>query len=283
MTPTELDKYHATTEKLVSYLQQQPIALSPQGVTLNAQARAVYNHFDHAMTASERVKAEIYVPFCKLVLRNGRIENACTEVSYIKIRTNDESAIYEPAFSFDKLIDKKALNQFKGIFYLPEKLMDIGSDVFLYNGYYENRLVVARSDRPPWLPITNKEYITRMMSYYNASLKEGLIPQMAMDALKSEISAVPADMMMMPAYINENTKRPLTGICAMEEDSARALYKLNPNYFDPSLPRTSVQLLTMTIEGQADSPEWGEISAHRVWEFVQGMKGSDLRKLLDVK
>jgi len=68
----------------------------------------------------------------------------------------------------------------------------------------------------------------------------------------------------------------------MDEESAFALYKLNPAYFDPSLPRTSVQLITITIEGHADSPDWGGINAHRVWEFIQGLKGSDLRKLLDI-
>lgn len=283
MTATELEKYHATTEKLVSYLHQQPIAQNPLGVNLNVQSRAFYNHYDHALAASERVKAEIYVPFCYLIHNNGKIDNACTEVSYIQLRTNDESAIYETAMNFDKLDDKKALNQFKEIFFLPKELMDLGGGVFLYNWYYENRIVVARNDRPLWMPVTNKEYITRMMVYYNASLKEGLIPQMVIDALKNEIAAIPPEMMLMPAYINGNTERPLTGICNMEEDSTSALYKLNPEYFDPSLPRTSVQLLTITIEGHADDPEWGEISAHRVWEFVQGMKGSDLRKLLDVK
>jgi len=283
MTATELEKYHATTEKLVNYLHQQPIAQKPLGVNLNVQSRAFYDHYDHALAAGERVKAEIYIPFCNLIHNNGKIDNACTEVSYIQMRTNDESAVYETAMNFDKLDDKKALNQFKEIFCLPKELMDIGSGVFLYNWYYENRIVVARSDRPLWMPVTNKEYITRMMIYYNASLKEGLIPQMVMDALKSEIAAIPPEMMMMPAYINGNSERPLTGICTMEEDSKSALYKINPNYFDPSLPRTSVQLLTITIEGHADYPEWGEISAHKVWEFIQGMKGSDLRKLLDVK
>jgi hypothetical protein len=283
MTSTELEKYHATTEKLVKYLHQQPVAQNPLGVNLNVQARAFYNHYDHALAPSERVKAEIYVPFCNLIHNNGKIDHACTEVSYIQMRTNDESAVYETAMNFDKLDDKKALNQFKEIFCLPKELMDIGSGVFLYNWYYENRIVVARTDRPLWMPVTNKEYITRMMVYYTASLKEGLIPQMVIDALKGEIAAIPPEMMMMPAYINGNTNRPLTGICTMEEDSTKALYKINPNYFDLALPRTSVQLITITIEGHADDPEWGEISAHRVWEFIKGLKGSDLRELLDVK
>jgi hypothetical protein len=282
MTATELEKYHDITEKLVNYLHQQQLAQNPLGVNLYAQARAFYNHYDHALAASERVKAEIYVPFCNLIHSNGKIDHACTEVSYIQMRTNDESAVYETAMNFDKLDDKKALNQFKEIFCRPKELMDLGSGVFLYNWYYENRIVIARSDRPLWMPVTNKEYITRMMVYYNASLKEGLIPQMVIDAIKGEIAAIPPEMMLMPAYVNGNTDRPLTGICTMEEDSTKALYKINPNYFDPALPRTSVQLLTITIEGHADDPEWGEISAHRVWEFIQGMKGSDLRKLLDV-
>ena len=283
MTATELEKYHATTEKLVNYLHQQPIAQNPLGVNLNVQSRAFYNHYNHVQASSERVKAEIFVPFCNLIHNNGKIDNACTEVSYIQLRTNDESAVYETAMNFDKLDDKKALNQFKEIFCLPKEFMDIGSGVFLYNWYYENRIVVARNDRPLWMPVTNKEYITRMMVYYNASLKEGLIPQMVIDALKSEIDAIPPQMMMMPAYINGNSERPLTGICTKEEDSKSALYKINPNYFDPSLPRTSVQLITITMEGHADYLEWGEINAHRVWEFIAGLKGSDLRKLLDVK
>jgi len=42
MNATELQKYHSTTEKLVNYLHQQPVAQNPLGVTLNAQARCSY-------------------------------------------------------------------------------------------------------------------------------------------------------------------------------------------------------------------------------------------------
>jgi len=285
LNPAELQKYHHTTEKLVNYLHQQPVAQNPLGVTLNVQSRAFYNHYDHdrfPVKPNERVKAEVFIPFCNLIHRNGKVEFACDEVSYIKLRTNDESLLYEPAMNYDQLDDKQAVNQFKEIFCLPVKLMDLGSGVYLYDWYYENRMVIARHDRPLWLPITNKEYINRMMVYYTASFKEGKIPQMGMDALKSEIASIPPEMMNMPAYINGNTERPLTQICSMTEDSTSALYKLNPDYFDPSLPRTHVQLITITIEGHADSQNWGEINSHRVWEFIQGLKGNDLLNFLDL-
>jgi len=285
MNADELQKYHQTTEKLVNYLHQQPVAQSPLGVTLNVQSRATYNHYDHErfpVKPGERVKAEVFIPFCSLIHRNGKVEYACDEVSYIDVITNDESKVFEPAMNYDQLDDKQAVEQFKEIFCFPAKLMDLGSGVYLYDWYYENRMVIARNDRPLWLPITNKEYISRMMVYYTASLKEGKIPQMVMDALKSEIASIPPEMMNMPAYINGNTDRPLTQICSMAEDSTSALYKFNPAYFDPSLPRTHVQLITITIEGHADSPDWGGINAHRVWEFTQGLKGHDLLDFLDV-
>ena len=285
MNAAELQKYHSTTEKLVNYLHQQPIAQNPLGVTLNAKSRSAYNHYDHErfpVKPNERVKAEIFIPFCTLIRRNDKVEYACTEVSYIDLVTNDESRMFEPAMNYDQLDDKQAVNQYKEIFYLPAKLLDLGSGVYLYDWYYENRIVVARNDRPFWLPITNKEFINRMMIYYAASLKEGKIPQMVIDALKSEIATIPPEMMNMPAYVNGNTGRPLTGICNMDEESAMALYKFNTDYFDVSLLRTHVQLITITIEGHADSPVWGELNAHRVWEFVQELKGQDLLNLLDV-
>lgn len=283
MNATELQKYHNTTEKIVNFLHQQPVAQNPLGVTLNVQSRAAYNQYDHErfpVKPGERVKAEVFIPFCNLIDSNGKYN--CDEVSFIDLITNDESQVFETAMNVDQLDDKQAVEQYKEIFGLPGKLLDLGSDVFLYDWYYKNRIVIARNDRPLWLPITNKEYISRMMVYYAASLKEGKIPQMVMDALKSEIASIPPEMMNMPAYINGNTERPLTQICTMAEDSTAALYKLNPNYFDPSLPRTAVQLITISIEGHADDAEWGEVNAHRVWEFIQGLKGSDLRKLLDI-
>jgi hypothetical protein len=69
----------------------------------------------------------------------------------------------------------------------------------------------------------------------------------------------------------------------MEEDSTTALYTINPDYFDPKLPRTTVQLLTIRMEGHADTPDWSDTNAHKVWKFIAGLKGSDLRNLLDLK
>src|ERR1035437_4384146 len=97
MNPTELQKYHSTTEKLVNYLHQQPVAQNPLGVNLNVQSRCAYIQFQHDLlsAATERVKAEIYIPFCYFYERNGKIGYSCDEVSYIKLRTNDISTAFE--------------------------------------------------------------------------------------------------------------------------------------------------------------------------------------------
>jgi len=76
MNATELQKYHSTTEKLVNYLHQQPVAQNPLGVTLNVQSRCAYDHY-MLSAANERVKAEIYIPFCYFYERNGKINYSC--------------------------------------------------------------------------------------------------------------------------------------------------------------------------------------------------------------
>jgi hypothetical protein len=106
---------------------------------------------------------------------------------------------------------------------------------------------------------------------------------MVMDMLKAEIASIPAEIMGLPCYVDRNAGLPVTEIVITGEISEFPVYKLNPDYFDKSLPRTAVQLITMTIEGHADFAEYGEINAHRVWEFVSGMKGGELVRLLDVK
>ena len=286
MNAEELQKYHSTTKILVDFLHQQPVAEKPLGVTLNVKARAKYIHYDHVrypVRPQERVKSEVFIQFCNLFLKNGKIDHACDEVSFIDLITNDETEVYEPAMTYDLLDDKQAVRQFAEIFYLPKQLLDLGSGVYLYDWYYKNRVIIARNDRPIWQPITYQEYINRMMIYYNASLKEGKINEMVMDALKKEIGTIPPEIMNEPAYLEVNDRFPLTSVATGSKTSAGALYKLNPDYFDRSLNRTKVQLITINIEGHADIPSWGEVNAHRVWEFISGMKGEELRKLLDVK
>ncbi len=285
MNAAELSKYHSTIDKLVNYFQQQSVAQKPIGTTLNAESRAAYNHYDHdsyPVKPNERVKAEVYIPFCRLLQNGGKKDFDCIEVPYIKVRTNDETMTYESAMSVDIIDDKQAMKQYREIFFLPNKLLDLGSGIYLYDGYKENRIVISSNKRPLWIPITNKEYTQRMLAYYTAQVKEGISPQMIIDALKEEIAGVPSDLLNMPAYTNGDPKRPLTGICSIEEDSTNALYIINPKYFDLSLPRTFVQLITITIEGHADDPDFGDINAHRVWELIIGLKGNDLKKLLDI-
>ena len=285
MNAVELQKYHSTTEKLVNYLHQQPVAQHPIGVILNVQSRASYIHYDHELLSAtnERVKAEVFIPFCHYFKSDGKIDYSCMEVSYVRVRTNDATAAFESAMNPDIIKDKKVMKQYNDIFILPKKLLDLGDGVFLYDFYYENRIIVKSNDRPLWLPITNYEYASRILAYEKAQLNEGDgLPQMVIDALKSEIADIPPEIMNMPAYINGNQQRPLTGICTMEEDSTNALYQMNPAYFDSALPRTSVQLITITIVGHADDPEYGGIGDHRIWEFISGMKGSDFKKLLDI-
>lgn len=286
LNTAEQKKYHTTVDSLVKFLHNQPIAQNPVGITLMVQAKAFYDHYDHAakpVSPAEKVKAEIFIRFCNLVRKNGATECFCVEVPYLKLRTNDQPSAYEPAMTLDPIADKQVLKRFREILIQPKKLLDLGSEVYLMDGYNENRVVVARKERPLFLPLTCREYLNRLLAYYTASCKENSTPQMALDALKAEINAIPADILDQQAYLNGNPQRPLTQLCTMEEDSTTALCRINPDYFDPTLPRTTVQLITLSIPGHLDDPYWGDYNAHQLWKYISGLKGEELRSLLDSK
>src|ERR1035437_1786424 len=194
MNPTELQKYHSTTEKLVNYLHQQPIAQNPLGVNLNVQSRCAYIQFQHDLlsAATERVKAEIYMPFCYFYERNGKIGYYSDEVSCIKLRTNDISTAFESICN-NSFGDIQAFKDYHDILILPKKLRDLGSGVFFYDGYYNNYIIVASNERPLWSPITIREYTNKYMACMITSMKESndsseKIEQELVDALKNEIA-----------------------------------------------------------------------------------------------
>ena len=284
----EARAYRATTGKLAAYFRGQPIAVNPVGVNLAAKARADYAHYDHdryPVLPAEKVKAQLFIQFCPLLKRAGKTEAFCEEVPYVDVMTNNLKTAYEPGMNVDQLNDAAARERLLEMFYEPAVLLDLGGGVRVYDGYYDNRLVVARPGRPFRLPVSTKEFISRVRAYYQAALKEGAVPQMVLDAVNAELAAVPAALLAQPVYItSELADRPLLGICGKADPGARAMYTVNPDYFDPALPRTAVQLLTVRIPGKLDSlPDETELAGIRVLEYLKALKGADLLKLLDVK
>lgn len=287
MDAGEILQYHKTTERLMKYFSGQPISQNPIGVDLKSHARTMYNHYDHErypVIASERIKAKLLIQFCPLLELQGKTESFCDEVPYLDVITNYPRATYEPGMNITLLNNLDVCNKMLEMFYLPDTLMNLGNGVILYKWYYENRAVIAGNKRPYWIPVTTKEYIERTLNYYNESIKEGNTEQqMVLDALKKEIALVLPGQMNRPVYIsNDMPDRPLLGICDKGEPGAKALCKFNPDYFDNTVAKTNVQLITITIPGHTDHADDPDISSKNVWDFIKGLDGKELLGLLDV-
>jgi len=285
MNTTELNAYHKTHEKFESFFRNQPLVSHIKGINLSAKSRAMYDHYDHArypVKNNERVKARLFIQFCPILKRENKIEWFCDEVPYMDIVTNYPKACYESGTSITLLNNLDVCNKMLEMFYMPDSLLDLGDGVILFDWYYENRVVIAVNKRPWWKPVTTREYIERTLAYHKESLKEGNTEeQIVLDAIEKEIALVPEWLLDQPVYLsNELDDRPLLGICSKNEPGARAFCKFNPGYFDNTLPKTTVQLITITIPGHNDSKDYGEIDSQNLWKYIEGLKGADLLKLL---
>jgi len=287
LSPDEARAYRATVARFAEYFGSQPLARQPAGVNLAVKARAHYAHYDHErfpVSPAERVKAQLFIQFCPLFKKGGRTEAFCDEVPYADVRANDPKSAYEPGMNVDPLKDAAARERLLEMFYEPAVLLDLGGGVRLYDWYYDNRVVAARPGRSFKTPVTTKEFISRVRAYYTAAVKEGAVDRMALDAVNAEIAATPADLLDKPVYTSgELEDRPLLGICGKDAPGARAMYVFNPDYFDPALPRTAVQLLTIMIPGKLDSEDETGTAERRALQYARALKGGDLLKLLDVK
>jgi hypothetical protein len=100
------------------------------------------------------------------------------------------------------------------------------------------------------------------------------------EAVEKEKGVFSTEQLNGPAYFTTGN---ISGVTAVENDSP--LVRFNPDYFDKSLPRTSIQLiavhtLTESFDRNCDDTRLGYL---RHCEFVKQFDGNALKALLDVK
>lgn len=286
MNAKELNEYQHTTEKLDLFFGTQAVINSIRGINLNAHARCFYNHYDHELVPvkpEELVKANLFIGFCSIFEKNGKPADACMEVPYIDVKTNCQDATYEAGLVAERDRGTEQGEKMHEMFFLPKKLLDLGEGVYLYDFYYDNVIVVARDSRPYWIPVKTQEYIDRSLAYHNMNLQNDSHYQMVIDQVKKEIAMVPPVLLNQPVYVSNILEdRKLLGICTQEEDGAHPMYRFNPEYFDPALPRTKVQLITISIPGNLDDKNLEtENDRLSVLKYISTLKGSELKELLD--
>jgi len=144
--------------------------------------------------------------------------------------------------------------------------------------YQNEMLVIAKNNKPLWVPVTVEQLLKKTLSDFKASLnsvyKDGPLPEgylqkedhpmsIAIKKLEAELNSLSPEQLKAPAYVVSGWDTRLESfVVDKSEPGARAVVMYNPDYFDKSLPKTAVQLIifywTNLVQYQFEAPGFQE-------------------------
>jgi hypothetical protein len=143
---------------------------------------------------------------------------------------------------------------------------------------YRNRdgnefVVLTRSGKPFWIPVTREQFVKiwmRVIEKEMAAVGPNSMDQERLDHHKSALASMSAEERQAQARDMQN---PDPYGPPMGSTGGRPLVVVNPDWFDPSLPRTAIQLVFAKFVYSSDiAPDhpkpapYGNIVALRFWE-----------------
>jgi hypothetical protein len=120
--------------------------------------------------------------------------------------------------------------------------------------------LVLTNSRPAWVPMSTEEYLQAIVQDRVAGL---------IDPVRAELAALKPEQRGLPAWYLPSPDS-ASGLVPPGTPHARPIVTENPNYFDRSLPRTAIQLLSVDFVYYklVSEPAQSEVLGNqRVWEF----------------
>ena len=295
LSPTELAAFKKKITQVVTTLQQNPVTANPIGfeptVTSAIFANMFSYNYDVNRLAGKIPQAEIVIRFCILYRETatGKSSKDCMEVEHCDVWLNsmDRTMSSSGYHTYIPTLNPKPIDEAFGlmneVFQAPEVVATPAEGVTLYaNG----RLVLARTDRPIWIPVTAGEYFDLQIRYWTlTSARDG--NSIFLDMLKKEKATFSEADLKKPAYNGENPASLIT-----VTPNKRPYMRFNPAYFDKQLPRSHVQLITVALNidllDKNFDPNYYRRGEHymdilRYYEYSKALDPLQLKALLDVK
>jgi len=119
--------------------------------------------------------------------------------------------------------------------------------------YGDGHLIVFNPDRPPfWIPVTLRELADMTLAYYTTFIGKEM-GQLMLDQLKKELAELTEEELNADAYQGDPNHFVLN---ANGRREGLQIMRFNPDYWDRSLPSSSIQFMTLwdphMSEGEMD-------------------------------
>jgi len=286
LSTDEISSFKHKIDTIIETLHQNPVLNNPVGFEPSVNVRIIDENvgFVHAPLTKLIVGARIAIQFCPYFKdESGNIKKHCIEVSSCEISSNcpkftAESYIHFKGDGYHEELSDAAL-KLNRIFLKPSIVKELAEGVTAYSN---GKIIIAGTQRPYWIPVTIGELFDLQLNYYELDYKlnkdEGNL--YVIDAIKKEKAAFSPEELNLPAYRDNSNISSITA-----DASGNQYMQFNPHYFDKSLPRTNIQILTVhtVTEAFTDNCEYTDLAHIRHFEFVKQFDFNALKSLLDVK
>lgn len=291
LSPTELTALQNKLALIAEAVHKNTVVSTPKGIDLQVSG-GCYESFvlGEGNHSRDMIPGKVDIKFCDWLSRDGKLTLQTMEVPVVQILTNVPAETYlgyNMNFNKDGQIQEitDAADKFNQIFKLPVLAKDLGNGIKLYNN---NVMVIAADSKPYWVPVTIGEYYKMALDYYKAYAKKDPVEAKMLGEIFQKEKANFESHLNEPAYTCDGTES-ISAICLKSFPNAIPLMRFNPEYFDKRLPRTSVQLITVSgrnhlnpLDDPATMAGLGTGNI-RVWELMNSLDGEKLKTLLDLK
>lgn len=289
LSKEQLASFKKKIQQIVDCLRNNPTVNPPMGFEPTVQgsvwADANAYHHNPVLMKDKIAEAEIILQFCPLYknTKTGKVSKGCIEVSHLDVLVNNVmSAMWNFEYLSTEDYQKTADNTRKEKYLLvqqPTIIKTIAPGIVVYDN---GSIVISDPDVPLFVPITVKDYFDLAIPYWEKQAKaDG--NDMVLDYVKKDKAAFTAEELKMPAYFGPQTNSSM--ILVTSRPTEKAWMKINPAYFDKSLPRSAVQLIvirTMVEAFVSPKPPEGEVPDSRFhYLYTKAMDVQCLAKLLD--
>jgi hypothetical protein len=262
--------FNANLERLRDLLIAQPDFDPPKGITIFGYMRA--NDY------VPKVKGVPVPAFGHLLSQPCYRDKKTGQPVWLKFTTDEIVVrVNNPYEVLDPLGEEGANVK---ICYEPIRAGEINGFPIYRVGNGDEVIMLTRSDKPLWVPYTREEFVNRMTRFWQeqaSKVPEDIVSPAIVKGHKDFLARMsPEDRKAQARSYPGSQGIYEPGLAPVGSDLGQPLVKINPQWFDPSLPRSAFQLITILFHYSGnldpDKPapdEYGLVSALRLWQYLR--------------
>jgi len=288
LSTAELAEYRKNIDLVIETLHQNPVLKNPVGIEPSVNVRVWpddHEGYHQRSLTGDIVGSRIAIQFCPLFKdENGNIRKHCMEVTSCDVHVNEPKATSDKYLQYsaselnpapEKLVI--AAQNLSKIFVKPLVAKELAEGV---TAYQSGIIIISNPKCPYWIPLKCGELFDQITEYFKIVQEKDNSYVYVVEAIEKEKGVFSTEQLNGPAYFTTGN---ISGVTAVENDSP--LVRFNTEYFDKSLPRTSIQLiavhtLTESFDRNCDDTH---LEYRRHCEFVKQLDANALKALLNVK